>query len=52
MSRDERLSKVRSCARRSLQPADVERIIGMVEALETLPDLRQLMVILGHKSVP
>jgi 2-methylcitrate dehydratase PrpD len=52
MSRDERLSKVRACARRSLQPADVERIIGMVEALETLPDLRQLMVILGHKSVP
>jgi 2-methylcitrate dehydratase PrpD len=52
MSRDERLSKVRSCARRSLHPADVERIIGMVEALETLPDLRQLMVILGHKSVP
>jgi CO/xanthine dehydrogenase Mo-binding subunit len=26
--------------------------IGMVETLETLPDLRQLMVILGHKSVP
>jgi 2-methylcitrate dehydratase PrpD len=52
MSRDERLSKVRACARRSLQPADVERLIGMVEALETLPDLRQLMVILGHKSVP
>jgi len=24
----------------------------MVEALETLPDLRQIMVILGHKSVP
>ena len=52
MSRDERLNKVRACARRSLQPADVERIIGMVEELETLPDLRQLMVILGHKSVP
>jgi len=52
MSRDDRLSKVRACARRSLQPANVERLIGMVEALETLPDLRQLMVILGHKSVP
>ena len=51
MSRDERLSKVRACAQRSLQPADVERIIGMVEALETLPDLRQLMGILGQKSV-
>ncbi len=52
MSRDERLSKVRACAQRSLQPADVERVIGMVEALETLPDLRQLMGILGHKSTP
>lgn len=50
MSRDERLSKVRACARRSLRPADVERIIDMVEALETLPDLRQLMAVLGHKS--
>ena len=44
--------KVRLCARRSLHPSDVERVIGMVEALETLPDLRQLMAILGHKSVP
>jgi len=52
MSRDERLSKVRSCAQRSLHAADVERVIGMVETLETLPDLRQLMGILGHKSVP
>jgi hypothetical protein len=51
MSRDERLSKVRACAQRSLQPADVERAIIMVEALETLPDLRQLMRILGQKSV-
>jgi 2-methylcitrate dehydratase PrpD len=51
MSRDEHLGKVRACARRSLQPADIERVIGMVETLETLPDLRQLMGILGHKSV-
>jgi 2-methylcitrate dehydratase PrpD len=52
MSRDEHLSKVRACARRSLQPADIERVIGMVETLETLPDLRHLMEVLGHKSVP
>jgi hypothetical protein len=52
MSREERLSKVKACARQTLQPADIARVIGMVEALETLPDLRQLMVILGHKSVP
>jgi len=24
----------------------------LISVLETLPDLRQLMVILGHKSVP
>jgi len=51
MSREERLSKVSACAQRSLQPADVARVISMVEGLETLPDLRQLMVILGQKSV-
>jgi len=51
MSREERISKVSACAQRSLQPADVARVISMVEALETLPDLRQLMVILGQKSV-
>jgi hypothetical protein len=27
------------------------RVIGMVETLETLPDVRQLMRLLGHKSV-
>jgi 2-methylcitrate dehydratase PrpD len=52
MSRDEHLSKVRACARRSLQPADIERVIGMIDTLETLPDLRPLMGILGHKSAP
>jgi 2-methylcitrate dehydratase PrpD len=52
MSRDEHLSKVRACAQHSLQPADIEGVIGLVESLETLPDLRQLMGILGHKSVP
>jgi len=51
MSREERLSKVSACAQRSLQPADVARVISMIEALETLPDLRQLMVILGQQSV-
>jgi len=52
MNRDERLDKVRACARCSLQPEDVERVIGMLETLEALPDLRQLMGVLRHKSVP
>jgi 2-methylcitrate dehydratase PrpD len=51
MSRDEHLSKVRACAQRNLQSADIERVIGMVEALETLPEVGQLMGLLGHKSV-
>lgn len=51
MDREERLGKVRDCARRSLAPADVERVIGMGETLESLPDLRALMLILGHRSV-
>jgi 2-methylcitrate dehydratase PrpD len=50
MSREEHLGKVRACARRSLQPADIERVIAMVETLETLPGLRPLMEVLGHKS--
>jgi hypothetical protein len=52
MRRDERLSNVRVRAQRSLYPSDVERATVMVEALDTLPDLCQLMVLLGHKPVP
>jgi 2-methylcitrate dehydratase PrpD len=50
MSREEHLGKVRACARRSLNPADVERAIDLVEALEELQDLRQLMAILQQKA--
>jgi 2-methylcitrate dehydratase PrpD len=50
MDRGERLAKLRDCARRSLESADVERVIGMVEALESLSELRPLMLILGHRS--
>jgi 2-methylcitrate dehydratase PrpD len=51
MDRGERLVKLRDCARRSLESADIERVIGMAEALESLPDLRPLMLVLGHRSV-
>jgi hypothetical protein len=50
--RDEPLSKVRVCAQRGLYPSEVERAIVMVEALDTLHDLCQHMVLLGHKPVP
>jgi 2-methylcitrate dehydratase PrpD len=50
MNRDERLAKLKDCAKRSLEPADIERVIGMTESLESLPDVRPLMLILGHRS--
>ena len=51
MNREERLVKFNDCAKRRLDPADIERVIGMAEALETLPDVRALMSVLGHRSV-
>jgi 2-methylcitrate dehydratase PrpD len=50
MDREERLAKLRDCARRSLASADIERVIGMAEGLESLPDLRALARVLGHRS--
>jgi 2-methylcitrate dehydratase PrpD len=50
MDRDERLAKLRDCAKRTLDPADIERVISMCESLESLPDLRTLMRVLGHRS--
>ena len=51
MDREERLAKLRDCAKCSLDSADIERVIGMAEPLESLPDLRPLMAVLGHRSV-
>jgi hypothetical protein len=50
MSREERLSKVRSCAQRLLRPPEVEQLITMVEELEALRDLRQLMARVAPQS--
>ncbi len=49
MSREERLSKVRMCARRVLSSQDIERIIAMVETLEKMPELGQMMAILRQR---
>jgi hypothetical protein len=51
MDREERLVKLRDCAKRSLDNADIDRLIGMAEPLESLPDVRELMRVLGHRSV-
>lgn len=50
MNREERLVKLRDCAKRTLAPADIDRVVEMAEALETLDDVRPLMRILGHRS--
>jgi len=50
MDREERLAKLQDCAKRSLAPADIERVVEMSEKLESLPDVRPLMLILGHRS--
>lgn len=47
MSRDERLAKYRGCARRALAPSDVERMLALVEGLETLPDVREVTELLS-----
>jgi 2-methylcitrate dehydratase PrpD len=51
MNREERLAKLRDCAKRSLNAGDVERVVGMAESLESLADVRGLMQVLGHRSV-
>lgn len=50
MDREDRLAKLRDCAKRSLDPADIERVIEMAETLDSLPDVRPLMRVLGHRS--
>ncbi len=50
MNRDERLAKLQDCAKRSLALADIERVVQMTDALESLADVRALMGILGHRS--
>ena len=48
MSRDERLAKVRDCFHRALSDADTERVLEMLENLESLDDTAQLMSVLGQ----
>ena len=43
LTRDERLKKFHSCARRVLQPAAAARIVELVERLDMLADVREIM---------
>ena len=49
MTRDERLTKFRECARRVLGPSDIDRVLGMIEALEELSDIRELTEVLSQQ---
>ena len=51
MTREQRLTKVRDCFTRALSDADTERVLEMLENLESLDDTRQLMDILGNVAV-
>lgn len=43
LTREQRLKKFHSCARRVLTAEAAERIVELVERLEGLPDVREIM---------
>ncbi len=51
MSRDERLVKVRDCFNRALSDADTEKVVEMLENLESVDDVAELMGVLGQVAV-
>ena len=50
MSREERMVKVRDCFRRALSDADTERVLSLLENLEDVPDVGELMAVLGQSA--
>ena len=48
MTREQRLTKVRDCFTRALSDADTERVLDMLENLESLDDAGRLMDVLGQ----
>ena len=51
MSREQRLAKVRDCFTRALSDVDTERVLEMLENLESLDDTADLMAVLGNVAV-
>ena len=50
MSREQRLEKVRDCFVRALSESDTERVLEMLENLESLDDTAELMAVLGQAA--
>jgi hypothetical protein len=48
MSREERMDKVWDCVGRALSTPDAERVIGLVENLENVPDIGDIMQMIGQ----
>ena len=51
MSREQLLAKARDCFTRALSDADTERVLEMLENLESLDDTADLMAVLGNVAV-
>jgi len=51
MSREQRMAKIWDCISRVLTQQDGERMLELVENLEKVPDISDLMGILGHKPL-
>jgi len=50
MNRDERMDKIWDCIGRALPKQDAQQVIDLVEDLENVPDVSELMRIMGQKS--
>ena len=50
MNRQQRMDKVWDCVRRALSDADGQRVIGLLEDLENVPDVAAIMAVLGQAS--
>ena len=50
MNREERMVKVRDCFRRALSDADTERVLSLLKNLEDVPDVGELMAVLGQSA--
>ena len=50
MNRDERMEKIWDCIGRALPKQDAQQVIDLVEDLENVPDVSELMRIMGQKS--
>ena len=50
MSREQRLVKLRDCFLRALSESDTERVLEMLENLDSLDDTARLMSVLGQAA--